>query len=143
MPTKNASARRAAEVPAGFPRAWVEFVNPSDLTEVIKADLTWLTSHWTCLYGQGTCPGIYAERPNDGCCTLGAHFDPAGFLVTNATRFDELRFWEYRSKTADGSLVDISRRSPASRQLNASEAAALRDRAAVLGWNPGPLPAQP
>ena len=77
MPTSNSTPGRTAEIPSGFPRAWVEFVNPSDLTEVIKADLTWLTSRWTCLYGQGTCPGIYAERPNDGCCTLGAHYADA------------------------------------------------------------------
>jgi hypothetical protein len=77
VPTRKSSAGRAAEIPAGFPRAWVEFVNPSDLSEVIKADLTWLTSRWTCLFGHGTCPGIYAERPDDGCCTLGAHYADA------------------------------------------------------------------
>jgi hypothetical protein len=32
-----------------------------------------LTSSWTCIYGRG-CQGIYADRPDDGCCTLGAHF---------------------------------------------------------------------
>ena len=26
-----------------------------------------------CIFGQG-CRGIYADRPDDGCCTLGAHF---------------------------------------------------------------------
>jgi hypothetical protein len=26
-----------------------------------------------CIYGNG-CQGIYADRPDDGCCTLGAHF---------------------------------------------------------------------
>jgi hypothetical protein len=26
-----------------------------------------------CIYGNG-CQGIYADRPHDGCCTLGAHF---------------------------------------------------------------------
>jgi hypothetical protein len=26
-----------------------------------------------CIFGQG-CQGIYADRPDDGCCTLGAHF---------------------------------------------------------------------
>ena len=77
MPSSNSTPGRTAEIPTGFPRASVEFLNPSDLTEVIKADLTWLTSRWTCLYGQGTCPGIYAERPDDGCCTLGAHYADA------------------------------------------------------------------
>ena len=56
-----------------FPRAWVEFDDPADATQRFKCDLTWLTSRWTCIYGAG-CAGIYAGRPDDGCCTLGAHF---------------------------------------------------------------------
>lgn len=56
-----------------FPRAWVEFPDPADEGQVLRCDLTWLTSSWMCIFGQG-CPGIYAERPDDGCCTLGAHF---------------------------------------------------------------------
>jgi hypothetical protein len=61
------------EVPLDFPRAWVEFDDPSDGTQRYKVDLTWLTSRWACIFGAG-CPGIYAGRPDDGCCTLGAHF---------------------------------------------------------------------
>jgi hypothetical protein len=61
------------EVDLVFPRAFVEFVNPADETEVMRCDLTWLTSSYTCIFGQG-CPGIYADAPDVGCCTLGAHF---------------------------------------------------------------------
>lgn len=62
------------EVDLDFPRAWVEFADPADPDEVVvRADLTWLTSRWQCIFGRG-CAGIYAERPDDGCCTLGAHF---------------------------------------------------------------------
>ncbi len=61
------------EVDLVFPRAWVEFADPADETQVFRCDLTWLTSNWMCIFGQG-CKGIYAERPLDGCCTLGAHF---------------------------------------------------------------------
>ena len=61
------------EVSIGFPRAFAEFVDPADPDQVFRCDLTWLTSRWSCIFGQG-CPGIYANRPNDGCCTLGAHF---------------------------------------------------------------------
>jgi hypothetical protein len=61
------------EVDLVFPRAWVEFADPADETQVFRCDLTWLTSSWMCIFGQG-CPGIYADRPHDGCCTLGAHF---------------------------------------------------------------------
>jgi hypothetical protein len=56
-----------------FPRAWVEFADPIDPAQVFRCDLTWLTSSWMCIFGRG-CQGIYAERPDDGCCTLGAHF---------------------------------------------------------------------
>lgn len=61
------------EVPLDFPRAWVEFDDPGDATQRFKCDLTWLASRWTCIFGAG-CQGIYADRPDDGCCTLGAHF---------------------------------------------------------------------
>ena len=61
------------EVPLDFPRAWVEFPDPADAEQVFRCDLTWLTSSWTCIFGNG-CKGIYADRPDDGCCTLGAHF---------------------------------------------------------------------
>lgn len=61
------------EVSLDFPRAWVEFDNPDDASEVIRADLTWLTSRFTCIFGAG-CAGIYADAPDVGCCTLGAHF---------------------------------------------------------------------
>lgn len=52
---------------------FVEFADPADDDQVFRCDLTWLTSRWRCLFGDG-CPGIYADRPDDGCCTLGAHF---------------------------------------------------------------------
>ena len=61
------------EVDLDFPRAFVEFVNPDDASEVLRCDLTWLTSAYTCIFGQG-CQGIYKESPDTGCCTLGAHF---------------------------------------------------------------------
>ena len=56
-----------------MPRIWVEFPDPDDAGQRFRCDLTWLTSSWMCIYGNG-CQGIYADRPDDGCCTLGAHF---------------------------------------------------------------------
>jgi hypothetical protein len=64
------------EVLIGFPRAFVDFADPADADQVFHCDLTWLTSRWTCIFGRG-CRGIYADRPDDGCCTLGAHFADA------------------------------------------------------------------
>ncbi|MEY2989462.1 MAG: hypothetical protein RLZZ163_378 [Actinomycetota bacterium] len=56
-----------------FPRQWVEFVDPANNEQLIRADLTWLTSRWTCIFGRG-CKGIDAVRPDAGCCVHGAHF---------------------------------------------------------------------
>lgn len=61
------------EVPLEFPRQWVEFADPSDSEQLIKADLTWLTSRWNCTFGQG-CKGIDKNYPDNGCCVHGAHF---------------------------------------------------------------------
>lgn len=64
---------RRDEAPLDFPRAWVEFPDPTDAEQVYRCDLTWLTSRWTCIYGRG-CHGIDRTKPDDGCCVLGAHY---------------------------------------------------------------------
>jgi len=61
------------EVLIGFPRASVEFSDPAEADTVFRCDLIWLTSRWSCIFGRG-CQGIVAGRPDDGCCTFGAHF---------------------------------------------------------------------
>lgn len=69
----------STEVPLDFQRTWLEIPLPESAepdgtpNEVLRADITWLTSSWNCIFGRG-CAGIYADRPTDGCCTLGAHF---------------------------------------------------------------------
>jgi hypothetical protein len=61
------------EVPLDFPREWVEFPDPDNPAQIYRADLTWLCSRWTCIWGAG-CGGIRPGRASDGCCTLGAHY---------------------------------------------------------------------
>jgi hypothetical protein len=87
------------EVLLPFPRAFVEFTDPDDDGQVFRCDLTWLTSRWSCIFGQG-CPGIYAERPDDGCCTLGAHFADAEdeTRVAGAARQLSDRQWQYHAE---------------------------------------------
>ena len=68
------------EVGLDFAREWVEFPDPADPGHVVRADLTWLTSAWTCIFGRG-CPGIVADRPDDGCCSHGAYFTDADDLA--------------------------------------------------------------
>ncbi len=85
------------EVPLDFPRAWVEFVNPDDVDEVLRCDLTWLTSSYTCIFGSG-CAGIYASAPDVGCCTLGAHFADADDEKRVAGFVEQLtsEVWQHR-----------------------------------------------
>jgi hypothetical protein len=54
-------------------REWIVFPDPADPQHEIRADLTWLLSTWSCIFGRG-CRGINAERPGDACCTHGAYF---------------------------------------------------------------------
>jgi pectin methylesterase-like acyl-CoA thioesterase len=77
-------------------------------------------------------------------CKMGPHIAPQGWSITNSTGapvesldLSKLAFAEYQSTNLDGVLLDISARHPASRQLDAQQAAELRDKATVLGgWNP-------
>ena len=57
-------------------------VEIEDGNTVWRFERDFLTSNWTCLYGNG-CKGILAHEAaelNQGCCSLGAHFGdgPAG-----------------------------------------------------------------
>ena len=69
-----------SEVGLDFAREWVEFPDPADAGHVVRADLTWLTSAWTCVFGRG-CAGVVAGRPDDGCCSHGAYFTDADDLA--------------------------------------------------------------
>jgi hypothetical protein len=71
-----AAAARSREVDLDFPREWIEFVDPADEQHMVRADLTWLLSSWTCVFGSA-CHGIIAGRAEDGCCSHGAFFTDA------------------------------------------------------------------
>jgi len=95
------------EIALDFPRAFAEFRDPADPAQVFRCDLTWLTSTWTCIFGAG-CRGIYAERPDDGCCTLGAHFaDEADErrVARFARRLPE-QDWQFRREGRSGGWVE-------------------------------------
>ena len=68
------------EVELDFPREWVEFTDPADPEHRVRADLTWLTSAWTCVFGRG-CAGVVEGRAEDGCCNHGAFFTDADDLA--------------------------------------------------------------
>ncbi len=85
------------EVDLTFPRAFVEFVDPADSDQVFRCDLTWLTSRYQCIFGQG-CQGIYADAPDTGCCTLGAHFSDRDDQRRVAAHVEQLdaATWQFR-----------------------------------------------
>ncbi|MEV0134757.1 hypothetical protein AB0H83_40640 [Dactylosporangium sp. NPDC050688] len=67
---------RDLEVDLDFPREYLEFSDPADADHLVRADLTWLLSNWTCVYGRG-CHGIIEGKPEEGCCSHGAFFTDA------------------------------------------------------------------
>ncbi len=85
------------EVDLVFPRAYVEFPDPGDEAQVMRCDLTWLTSSFMCIFGQG-CQGIYDSAPDTGCCTLGAHFADKDDERRVASYVDQLdaETWQFR-----------------------------------------------
>jgi hypothetical protein len=73
LPTPRA---RDSEVSLDFPREWIEFADPANPEHLIRGDLTWLLSSWSCIFGSG-CHGIIEGRAEDGCCSHGAFFTDA------------------------------------------------------------------
>ena len=87
------------EVDLDFPRAFIEVPDPADENQVFRCDLTWLTSNFMCIFGQG-CHGIYKTAPDVGCCTLGAHFadkDDEKRVAAFVAQLDD-ETWQYRAK---------------------------------------------
>jgi len=71
-------------------------------------------------------------------CQMSSAIAAKGWTITPAgAATGSLRFWEYQSTDANGNLLNVSGRDPASKQITAAQAATMRDKAAVLdGWNP-------
>jgi hypothetical protein len=101
-----------SEVALDFPREWVEFTDPADPNQVFRCDLTWLGSRWTCIFGRG-CHGIVADRPDDGCCTHGAHFSERADerRVRQAAKELTAETWQYAAAARRGiATVEDGRR---------------------------------
>ncbi|MGN6752164.1 MAG: hypothetical protein ACTHJJ_06375 [Intrasporangium sp.] len=116
-----------AEAPLDLPRVWVEFTDPADTGQRFRCDLTWLTSSWTCIFGAG-CHGIYADRPDDGCCTLGAHFTDKDDRRRVAAVVAELGpdEWQYHDVgTATGSKNDWSEKEDGARKTRVVDGACI------------------
>ena len=97
------------EVHAQFAREWIEFVDPANPKEIFKCDLTWLTSNWTCLFGNG-CKGLDADKPDSGCCSDGAYYssDEDEERVEKAAARLTPDIWENYSVARKGKTLRIS-----------------------------------
>ena len=130
------------EVDPVFPRAWVEFADPADDSQVFRCDLTWLTSNWMCIFGQG-CKGIYADRPLDGCCTLGAHFSDKGDQkrVKRFAKMLDPEHWQFHPENLDegrrGTGKGIRRDDWLETDEDGEPKTAVRDGACVFLNRPG------
>lgn len=109
-----------SEIAAGFARDWVEFVDPANPEEIFKCDLTWLTSNWSCIYGNG-CKGVFKDQPNSGCCTEGAMY---------TDKEDEERVQAAAAQLTPDiwQFYDIARPKKAGKPLQISEVDEDRDR---------------
>jgi hypothetical protein len=61
---------------SGPTREWVSFEDPVDDGRRWQIDVTFLSSHWQCIFGHG-CQGVFTEKAPElaqGCCSYGAHF---------------------------------------------------------------------
>jgi hypothetical protein len=108
------------EVAANFVRDWVEFENPANPEEIFKCDLTWLTSYWQCIYGNGCC-GIDADKPDAGCCSDGAYY---------TGKEDEKRVFEAAKKLtrAEWQFYDQARPKKVGGKLQITEIGLDKDR---------------
>jgi len=118
-------------LPLDFPREWLTFADPADPAHEVRADVTWLLSGWTCVYGTA-CRGVVEGRPDDGCCSHGAFFSDradqqrvrghaarltdAGWQHAAAGRRRGLTQWDTahgerrrRTRTVNGACVFLNR----------------------------------
>lgn len=116
---KSDSKLSKNEFAPNFARDWVEFTNPDNSEEIFKCDLTWLTSYWQCIYGNGCC-GIDADKPDAGCCSDGAYYtdkEDEARILRNAKKLTKSE-WQFYDQA----------RSKSKKNLNISEIGLDKDR---------------
>jgi hypothetical protein len=84
---------------------WVSFADP-DEERTWVFDVTFLTSSWTCIFGNG-CQGVLTGPAEDlvqGCCSYGAHFiDSADRRrIEKIAKTLSAEEWQFKDKGVDG-----------------------------------------
>ena len=135
---------------------WLSFDHDGD---TYTFDVTFLTSPWTCIYGQG-CPGI-GEEPDVagevGCCSWGAHFSDKADRKRTKARAAELGAdeWQLRdeaerlggpitkneegawvTRVVDGACIFLNRPGFPGGAGCAFHQAAVRREESYLDWKP-------
>jgi hypothetical protein len=136
---------------------WVSFEDDKEDRTWVW-DLTFLTSNWTCLFGNG-CPGIGtapAPEREEGCCSFGAHFTDAADRARVEARIAELEpgEWQHQAKArrrppihvndegetvsrvVDGACIFLNRPDHPGGAGCALHAAALRRGESIVDWKP-------
>ena len=90
------------EVKNDFAREWVEFPDPADAEHIVRADLTWLLSSWTCIYGRG-CQGVVEGRSGEDGYAEGV-LDPE---ATVKMWYDEVALYKFDPSTITITEGDI------------------------------------
>lgn len=134
MPTSPDSGQRT-ESGLDIPRLWVEFDDPSHDGQRFRCDLTWLTSSYTCVFGRG-CRGVLADRPYDGCCTLGAHFTDADDVSRVAAAVEALTASDWQLRDAVSVVADPNRVGSWLEEVDGEQDAAVEDAGADVGAEP-------
>ncbi len=93
---------------------------PDEHVEIDDGDVTWrferafLTSRWTCIWGQG-CKGIL-DRPapelQQGCCSVGAELDgpEEGAMVSAYAALLEPHLFQHHGEAAEGGIFADERK---------------------------------
>jgi hypothetical protein len=112
-------------------REWVTIPARTKERKRYQFDVTWLTSRWACIFGNG-CQGVFTEPAAElvhGCCSYGAHASERGDrdhveLVAKKLRDDEWQFkaiarkrgiWakvgkdEWRTRLVDDACIFLNR----------------------------------
>ena len=104
--TNGKGAKRWRLTPADA-HEWVSFEDPSE-ERTWRFDVTFLMSHWECVYGRG-CQGVLtapAPELEQGCCSYGAHFtgDEDLARVKAAAKTLSAEQWQFAAKGRRGGI---------------------------------------
>jgi len=95
----------------GDAHEWVSFADPAE-DRTWMFDVTFLTSRWRCIYGQG-CQGVLTgpvPELQQGCCSYGAHFtsaQDAEAVEAAAARLTASQ-WQFRHRGKKGVVKKLS-----------------------------------